>query len=119
MKRQLRLKRLRAAILCAGFVGAVAIFFLAGPDADNPLGSDPMDTKAYQHDLEVYGGTANVLASQFIDWFAGLWHGRNLAYTVAVLAVLSVLAIRYVAARLPPDEIDDGSDRVVPFEPRA
>ena len=54
-------------------------------------------TKLYRHDLEVYGGRANVLADDFREWFAGLWHGRNLAFTVAVLTVLAALAWRFVA----------------------
>jgi hypothetical protein len=34
------------------------------------------------------GGTANLVASDITDWFAGLWHGRNLAYTLAVITVV-------------------------------
>jgi hypothetical protein len=116
--RQRRLKLLRRAILAAGFIAAATIFFIANAEPENPLGYDPMDTKAFQHDLAVFGGNATVISAQFTDWFVGLWHGKNLAYTIAVLSVLIVLAIRYVAVRLPPDPIDDGSDRVVPFEPR-
>jgi hypothetical protein len=112
-----RLRRLGKAILAAGFVSAVIIFFAAGPEPENPLGYDPMDTKTYLHDLEVYGGTANVLAAQFSEWFVELWHGRNLAFTVAVLTVLAALAIRFIAARLPED-VDDGADHVIPFGPR-
>ena len=115
---QRRLKLLQRAILAAGFVSAITIFFVVGSGADNPLGYDPMDTKSYQHDLAVFGGNATVISAQFTDWFVGLWYGRNLAYTIAVLSVLVVLAIRYVAARLPPDPVDDGADRVVPFGPR-
>jgi len=88
------------AILIAGLVGAIWIYLAAVP-ADNALGYDPMQSKKYLHDLELYGGTANVLAAQFSDWFAGLWHGRNLAYTIAVLTVLTALAVRAIARILP------------------
>jgi hypothetical protein len=103
-----RLGRLTAAILAAGFASALVIFVTAGPPASNPLGYEPLETKKYIHDLELYGGTANVLAEEFRVWFAGLWHGRNLAYTVAVLTALVVLAVRFFAAHppLPDDEVE-------------
>ncbi len=113
-----RLRRLTAAVLAAGLGSAAAIFFAAGPEPENPLGYDPMDTKLYLHQLEVYGGTANVLAAEFREWFVGLWHGRNLAGTVAVLTILAVLAMRFVAARLPVPEADDAEGRVTPFRRR-
>ena len=96
--RRKRLRRIATAILAAGWATAVVVYVVAGPDSDNPLGYDPMQTKTYLHDLELYGGKANVLAAQFREWFTGLWLGRSLAYTIAVLTVLVVLAIRYVAA---------------------
>ncbi|MGH9441382.1 MAG: hypothetical protein ACRD16_03830 [Thermoanaerobaculia bacterium] len=114
-----RLRLISRAVLAAGFVGAVVIFLAAGPEPENALGYDPMDTKMYRHDLEVYGGTANVLAAEFLDWFAGLWHGRNLAFTVAALTVLTVLAIRFVGRRLPEDEAEEEDGRVTPFRPRS
>ena len=91
------------AILIAGFAAAVVIYLTARPPADNPLGYDPMDTKKYLHDLEVYGGKANVVAAQFRDWFDGLWHGKQLAYTVAVLTVISAGVYKFFATPLPPD----------------
>lgn len=113
-----RLRRLTAAVLAAGLGSAAIIFFAAGPEPENPLGYDPMDTKLYLHQLEVYGGTANVLAAEFREWFVGLWHGRNLAGTVAVLTILAVLAMRFVTARLPVPEVDDAEGRVTPFRRR-
>jgi hypothetical protein len=107
--RRKRLRRIANAILAAGWASAVTVYFVAGPDSDNPLGYDPMQTKTYLHDLELYGGKANVLAAQFREWFTGLWLGRNLAYTIAVLTVLVVLAIRYVAAAGTLDPLDEGS----------
>ena len=116
--RERRLRRLAWGILAAGFAASAILFFAAGPEAENPLGYDPMDTKVYLHDLEVYGGTANVLAAEFREWFAGLWHGRNLAGTVAVLTILAVLALRFVAARLPPAAPEGAEGRVTPFRRR-
>jgi len=56
------------------------------------------------------GGKFAVYADQFNQWFASLWQGRALAYTVAVLAVaialMCFLAGRLMSAPLPqaPDE---------------
>src|SRR5262245_5974705 len=72
-----RLKRWTVGLMAAGFTAAIVIYVLAASPADNPLGYDPMDTKQYVHDLEVYGGQANVLAAQFERWFLDLWRGRN------------------------------------------
>ena len=112
--RRSRLRRLAAVILSVGLGSAVAVYFAAGPDSDNPLGYDPMQTKTYLHDLELYGGKANVLAAEFREWFTGLWMGRNLAFTIAVLTVLVFLAIRYVAAAGSLEPLDETEDPIPP-----
>ena len=89
-----RLRRATAAILILGFAAAIIIYFTASPVPENPLGYDPLQNKAYRHELEVFGGRANVLAAEFRDWFAGLWHGKTLAYTVAVLTALAAYGFR-------------------------
>lgn len=104
-----RIRRLTAAILAAGFGGAIAVYFAAGPEAENPLG-DPMQSKMYLHDLELYGGKANVLAAEFREWFTELWVGRNLAYTIAVLTILIVLALRFIASFHVPAPVDGAED---------
>jgi hypothetical protein len=104
-----RLRRvLTRAILLVGFVAAVLVYFLAAPADENPLGYEPLDTKTYVHNLEVYGGKWNVLADEFGDWFATLWHGRRLAFTIATLTVLLVLAIRFFTAPDPPAAVAGG-----------
>ena len=93
-----RLKRLTIVLLAVGFTAAIVIYFTADPRPENPLGYEPLETKKYIHDLELYGGKANVLAAQFNDWFFGLWYGRNLAFTVAVITVLLALFVRFLYA---------------------
>jgi hypothetical protein len=103
-------ERLRAGtirILAVGFAAAILIFLIAQEPGGNPLGYDPLATKKYVHDLQVYGGTANVLAAQFTDWFVSLWQGKQLALTVAVLTVITVFVFRFFAV-LPPADDDDG-----------
>jgi hypothetical protein len=58
-----------------------------------------MDTKKYLRDLELFGGKGNVLATEFTLWWQGLWHGRNLAFTVAWLTVFLALIFWLIATR--------------------
>ena len=98
------------AILVLGFAAAVVIYLTAQPPPGNPLGYDPLTTKTYIHDLEVYGGKANVLAAQFRDWFDSLWHGKQLAFTVAVLTVIAAGTFKFFATPLPPDPEAPGAN---------
>jgi hypothetical protein len=100
------LRTISAAILIAGLAAAIVIYANAGPAPDYPLGSDPEDSKVYLRQLELYGGKANVLGVELRQWFDGLWHGRSLAITVAVLAALVAAGFRLAAIPLPP--LDDG-----------
>ena len=45
------------------------------------------ESKSYRSDLERFGGKAAVFADDFNRWFAGLWMGKRLAYTVGVLSI--------------------------------
>jgi hypothetical protein len=98
------------AILVLGFAAAVVIYLTAQPPPENPLGYDPMDTKKYLHDLEVYGGKANIIAAQFREWFDGLWHGKQLAFTLAVITVMAAGAFKFFATPLPPDPEPPGAN---------
>jgi hypothetical protein len=107
-----RLRLATRSIIAAGFAAAVILYFTAGPPPQNPLGYDPLQTKAYRHELEVFGGKANLLMAEFQDWFAGLWQGRQLAYTVAVLSLLAAwlfqLTVRLIQAG-PEEEPPQGT----------
>jgi len=59
------------------------------------------DSKQYLSDLENAGGQAAVLADEFNWWLADLWHGKRLAYSLAVLAVAAALAFFVAASRQP------------------
>jgi|SRR5208283_549675 len=90
------------AVLALGSAGSVWIYRHAVQDdlADSIMAST-YNTKKYQDQLERYGGKANILATDIQQWFEGLWHGRNLAYTVAALALGASLICFYVALFLP------------------
>ena len=105
-----RLRRVTRTILAVGFGAALAAWIVARARPDNPLGYDPLDNKKYIHDLQVYGGTANVVAAEFREWFAGLWYGKNLAYTIAVLTVLVVAVVRFTMLTSPSLDEKNGDD---------
>jgi hypothetical protein len=83
-----KIRQIAGIMLALGLGVALTIYFTAGPPSADPLGYDPMDTKKYLRELEVYGGKANVFSVEIQEWFSGLWHGRTLAATIAVLTVL-------------------------------
>ncbi|GFE60487.1 hypothetical protein [Geobacter sp. AOG2] len=90
-------------ILLAGLGAAVLIFLAAG---DAPEGIPEFDIEGSRRslrDLELYGGKANVLATEFIAWFGGLWHGRSLAATVACIAVVLAGGLFHVAHNWLPE----------------
>ena len=74
-----------AAILAAGWLAALVVYATAEPVEENPDLVDLEQSKRYVRQLEIIGGKAAVLGSELTEWLEGLWHGRRLAYTIAVL----------------------------------
>ncbi|HUJ79256.1 MAG TPA: hypothetical protein VLY45_02945 [Nitrospiria bacterium] len=111
-------------ILVAGLSGALAIHLRAGQDRDDadryeivngqayPV--NPEDIGKYRHDLELYGGTWNVLADRIMRRAEGFWRGKALAPTVAVLTVVFAAGWYFIAG-LPagPEDDDEGEKRRV------
>lgn len=97
-------------ILLAGLLGAAMVYLTAVEERSDVVGYEIADgevygvsaseSKRYRHDLELFGGKAAVLADDFSRWFAGLWQGRRLAYTLAVLAIGLALGCFRAAHRL-------------------
>jgi hypothetical protein len=81
------LRWLAYAIVIIGIGSAVFLYATASPPPQPPLGY-AFASKRYVRDLELYGGKINILAVEFRQWFASLWRGQHLAYTIAVLTVL-------------------------------
>jgi hypothetical protein len=98
-------------ILVVGLGSAVLIYETAGDDAESVLGYEiidgtaypirPEDSKIYRRDLGLYGGTAALVVDDFSRWFAGLWHGKSLAFTVAGISTFICLIFMFAAHRLP------------------
>ncbi|GLH67182.1 hypothetical protein [Geothrix edaphica] len=110
--RRARLRRITAGLLAAGLGAATLLYVTAKPPAATPLGYEPENTKRYLRQLEVVGGKANVVGTEFQRWFEGLWQGRQLAFTVAWLTVLLAAAFWFLSTRLavgtPADTDADG-----------
>ena len=94
-------------ILLVGFGSAIVIYLTAAIVPDTLLEFTPDSSKKYLRDLQLYGGTANVLAVELMDWFNGLWHGKSLAFTVAVITIVVCLGYLFFAVLLPHDASQD------------
>ena len=100
-----------AIIMLVGLSSAILIYQSAGDDTDSVLGYEiidgsaypirPEDSRMYRRDLELSGGKAALLADDFSRWFAGLWHGKSLAFTVAGISIFISFVFFFAANRLP------------------
>lgn len=97
-------------ILLAGLSSAALIYLTAVDTSENSLVSQFQNSKRYNHDLELIGGKANVLADKFYRWFASLWQGETLAFTIACLSIIIAAGVYFVGyliwldSEIPPDE---------------
>ena len=64
-----QLRLLSYAIFTIGILSAVFIYVTASPPSQHPLGYDPLASKKYLRDLELYGGKINIIAVEFRQWF--------------------------------------------------
>ena len=87
-------------ILAIGLGSSILIYLTTKPTPLTHLGYDPLNTKKYLRELEVYGGKMNVLASEFMQWFDGLWHGRSLAFTVGVISAVLAFLLWFIGIHL-------------------
>ncbi len=91
-RRTVRRRVVVAGILAVGWIAAAAIY-LAMPDVVEDEGvSEIESSREYERQVEVIGGKGALLAAELDRWIAGLWQGKNHAYTVAFLTALVALA---------------------------
>jgi hypothetical protein len=105
---QARLRRCRtaaAAILLAGWGGALAIYLTAGEAAVDPM-AEFEQSKKFSYELERMGGKAALAANDLNKWFAGLWQGQTLAFTVGVITVIIAAAYCFIASGLAAEAHD-------------
>jgi hypothetical protein len=108
-----------AIILLVGLGTAIFIYQTADNDSNGALGYQiidgtvypimPENTKIYRHDLEIYGGKAAILADDFRRWFNGLWHGKSLSFTVAVITIFVSFASFFTGRHLASRSISGDS----------
>ena len=103
MKRRTRLDVVRG-ILVVGLVSAVGVFLTAVNPADNPLGNPLEDSKAFRRSMEIYGGTSNVVASELRESLQSLWHGKSLAFTLAVITLGLAYGFFFITEDLPSEK---------------
>ncbi|HJV33776.1 hypothetical protein [Geomonas sp.] len=106
-----------AIILVAGLLGALCIF-LGADDFVDPAGADLEESRKYLHVLESYGGKASAVAQEIMLWFAGLWHGKNLAFTIAVLAIVVSFWFFFVDYFSDADDDSERGKPRLPGKPR-
>lgn len=94
-----RCHRITAAILLTGFGCSLAIYLTAGQEPANPF-AEFEKSKKFINQLERMGGKAALVANDFNTWFAGLWRGESLAYTVAVITVVIAAGYYFVSTGL-------------------
>ncbi|WP_416050953.1 hypothetical protein [Cupriavidus basilensis] len=95
-----RIYLLGAVILAAGWIAGVLIYLSAARDEAGDLAYGPGWQRQYDFQLERIGGKAAVLAAEFAQWFSDLWHGRQLAFTVAILCTGIALLCFFVAREM-------------------
>jgi len=88
-----------AAILLIGFCSALLIYLTAGEAPHNPF-AEFEKSKKFAYELERMGGKAALVANDFNKWFAGLWQGESLAYSVAVITILIAACYYFIATSL-------------------
>jgi len=89
-------------VLIAGMV-CTAFIFISAANNDIP-DLDLENSKAYQFQLEKIGGKSAVFGVQLTHWFSSLWHGKPLAYTVAVLSIIAAIILCWLGNRQEPYE---------------
>ena len=100
-------------ILVAGLIGAALIYWLTADSAVKKTEIEYANPRAYEFQIERLGGKATVYVVRFNEWFTGLWQGRQLAFTVAVLALVIALICFRLSKRLAeavPSDRRQGSE---------
>jgi hypothetical protein len=94
---QMRLRLAGIIILALGFVAATAIYLAAAPVVERTNATRLGYTGLSDGDMILVGGRVNVYTAELREWFGGLWHGRKLAVTVALLSSVGCLVCFYLA----------------------
>ena len=94
---QIRLYLASVIILVVGLIGAAIIYATAPAEDSAELIYGITNDQRYILELQRIGGNAEVVVAELHRWFDGLWHGKPLAYTVAVLCTALAAVCLWVA----------------------
>ena len=101
MNLRTRLHLIAIVILIVG-LGSAAWLYLAAQNVPVNMSLYEFEhSKRYVDNLQLYGGNMAVMEDDLSRWFAGLWHGTMLAYTVACMAAVLSGAFFLVAHHMP------------------
>ena len=106
----LRIRRCGWLILLVGWSFAALNYVSAASDNANGNADNIVGARSYDYNIERIGGKAALYAVRFNEWLGGLWHGRTLSYTVAILTLVLAIACFWVAS-LISEPIADKTDR--------
>jgi hypothetical protein len=116
---QSRLRRVGGCVLVVGLILAAWFQYrVKVDDRSAAMIAAARNTKTYEYQMEVYGGKANLLATEVHDSLAGLFQGRQLPVTVAVLSVI-VAVMLFAAARYLPHLPAEDEHPGAPTSPHA
>ena len=90
-------------IFSVGIFISVVIYLTASPPMEHPFGYNPLNTKVFLRQLELFGGRSNIMAAELMEWFVGLWQGKNLSYTIAAITVIFSMILWYIGSRKRSD----------------
>jgi len=99
------LRVLSVVVLIVGLGSAIYLYLTAGPVTGDPF--NPMTSKAYIRELQMYGGKFNVLAAELSQWFESLWHGRALACIVGGISFFLAGLLWFINVSRQIDHGDD------------
>jgi len=110
---KIRLYRACLWVLAAGLCAAGLAYALARDEPEPGIDYVVVDgvaypveqfrTKTYARALQRFGGKSALLFDDLERWFAGLWRGKALAFTIAGLSTAVAAALYLFALWLPPD----------------
>jgi hypothetical protein len=106
-----RRREIAAGILLAGFAIGLVVYVTAATPTESVLGDPLHESKEYVREMETYGGTANVLASELREWVVGLWHGKALGVTLFCLSVPLAAVVLVALTPLPSAAGSEAGDR--------
>lgn len=86
-------------ILAVGLISAALIYILAADGQAYEIAGG----KQHDYAVERIGGKAAVFAVRFNEWFGSLWHGKQLAFTLAFISIGAALVCFLIARSLSFD----------------